>query len=164
MPTRISARDWGQVIRRRLQADTEVLRRVAVDVAARGEAAAVEDTEALDLVDRGRFKRGWGHRAIPEGAVLYNDAPYAPAIEHGRRPGQPGPPLAPIKAWVQRKLVAEGKVAPEDVDSAAYAIRNAIRERGTPPKFVLRDLKPRLATWFKVEARRQLQQRRTPPS
>jgi hypothetical protein len=136
--------DFERVLRERVASDLRIAERAAADAAMRGVARAVQRTNELGLVDMGAYKSGWK----AEGATLRNDAPYAGVIEYGRRPGRPGPPLAPIREWVLRKLVPEGAVAPEDAEGAARAIRDAIHVRGTPPKYVLRDLIPHLRADF----------------
>lgn len=160
MPVRIRARDWGAEMRRRLAQNTKLAREAALETAARGEMLAVAETDDRDIIDRGRFKRGWSHAPTPTGAVMGNDAPHALPVELGRRPGQPGPPLQPIVDWVRRKLVPLGAVAPDEVDEAAFLIRQAIHHRGTPPQFLLRDLTPTLRALFKKEVRRRLRRGR----
>lgn len=144
MPLEISARDFGRVLRKRLEADADLARKAALEAAQRGVADVVEATNKKGVVDTGHYKRSW--RAVPtdEGAELVNDTPYASVIEYGRRPGAPGPPVAPILDWVRRKLVPEGAVEPEDAERVAHAIRNAIHKHGTKPRYVLRDLVPKL--------------------
>ena len=100
----IKAADFGRAIEEQLREDTGLARRVALEVALRGVSRAVTLTNKAGKVDRGQFKRSWKAIPTPDGAELLNDAPYAGVIEHGRRPGRPGPPLAPIYEWVQRKL------------------------------------------------------------
>jgi hypothetical protein len=54
--------------------------------------------------------------------------PYAIVQEKGRTAGAPGPPLAPILAWVERKLGKSGAEARR----AAGAIRKKLHEKGMP--------------------------------
>jgi hypothetical protein len=103
----IKASQFTAWLSKRLQADTQIVREAALETCLWGEAAAVKRTNAVDAVDQGQFKLSWNHGAIPLGAEVRNDAPYAGVIERGRRPGRPGPPLAPILAWVNRKLKGE---------------------------------------------------------
>ena len=100
----------GALLRRQLERDRDLVARVALETAQRGLAKAIAETDRQGLVDRGTFKLSWKAERVPGGAELRNDAPYAAVIEYGRRPGRPGPPLAPILAWVHRKLVANGQV------------------------------------------------------
>jgi len=163
----IRANDLGDRLRRRLREDTELVRAVALEVALKAEGAAVRATNNSGLVDQGQFKASWVHRSIPKGAEVGNTAPHASTLEHGRRPGRPGPPFAPIREWVARKLVPEGKVTgPDgsppteaDIDQAAWAIRNAIHIRGSKPHLLLKGLEPRIARWFRREARRRLRRK-----
>lgn len=157
MPTvEIPASRFAEFIRERLQRDTDLVRKVALETALRGEAAAVAQTNKVGAVDMGHFKNAWSHRRIPKGAELGNSAPYADVIEHGRRPGRPGPPLAPIEEWVERKLVPNGLVEAKDAKSVAYAIRRSIHIKGTKPRLILTGLMPKLREWFLLEAVRRL--------
>ena len=56
---------------------------------------------------------------------------WAPAVELGRRPKQPGPPYDPILEWTRRN---RGKLGVEfdEIESVAFAIRNKIHEEGSP--------------------------------
>lgn len=96
-----------RAIQQRVDADTERLRLLALEVAVRGEADAVRGTDRAGLVDLGGYKLAWSHRRRSWGAEVGNTAPYAPVLEWGRRPGRPGPPLAPIYEWVQRHFRRE---------------------------------------------------------
>lgn len=111
----ITADQLGAAIRKRLQEDTSIVRAAAVEAVQQGLRDAVRATDRAGAVDQGLFKGSWMARAIPLGGVLENTAPYAAVIEYGRRPNRPGPPLAPIYAWVQRKfrgqITAEYRVA-----------------------------------------------------
>lgn len=156
----IKASDFGAWLRRRLAADTEIVRAAALEACAWGEADAVKRTREVEAVDQGQFVLAWSHRALPNGAELRNDAPYAAVIERGRRPGRPGPPLEPILLWVNRKLVKNGAVDPEAAHGVALAIRNAIHIRGTKPRWILRDTMRRMKPRFKREALRRLRAKR----
>lgn len=103
----IAAKDFAAWLSKRLAEDTEIVRKSALEALVRGEAQAVRRTTEVGAVDQGQFRLAWNARARPDGAELRNDAPYAAVIERGRRPGRPGPPLAPIFAWVNRKLRGE---------------------------------------------------------
>lgn len=52
---------------------------------------------------------------------------YGLPLEHGRQPGKPPPPIAPIQLWVERKLGLSG----EEAEQAAFLIARAIGRRGT---------------------------------
>ncbi|MCI0347588.1 MAG: hypothetical protein L0221_19475 [Chloroflexi bacterium] len=142
-----------------LRRDTDLVRLVALESTLFGEAHAVALTNKENLVDRGFFKLSWKHGSTKLGAELRNDAPYGPVIEHGRRPGRPGPPLEPIQAWVNRKLVANGHVKAEEADEAARAIRDAIHFRGTKPRKVLQRTYAVMKKHFKSEAIARLRRR-----
>lgn len=147
---------FPKLLKERLQRDLGLLRRATLEAAMRGVGEAVRATDDRGLVHLGYYKLSWKANSIPQGAELRNDAPYAGVIEWGRRPGRPGPPLEPIREWVARNLVANGVVKPQDAERVAFAIRRAIHVRGTPPRFVLRGLLPRLRDFLLSATRRQL--------
>lgn len=144
----------------RLRADTEIVRLAALETSLRAESALVALTDKEGLVDTGFYKARWQHARTPEGAEVFNDAPYAAVIEHGRRPGRPGPPLEPIRAWVLRKLVPNGVVPLAEVDAAAQRIRDKIHFQGTAPRRILARVRPKLLVWFQAAVRRTLIRRR----
>lgn len=104
MPITVTAAQFPAAIRERLRQDTELVERIALEVAQRSLADAVRETNEAKAVDQGFYKLSWGARPMPRGAVLENTAPYAAVLEYGRRPGRPGPPLRPILEWVARKM------------------------------------------------------------
>jgi len=55
--------------------------------------------------------------------------PYAPPIEHGRKPGRM-PPVDAIKFWVIRKL----QIPEEKAEGVAWAIAKSIAKRGFSPE------------------------------
>lgn len=55
-------------------------------------------------VNTGDFIRRWQAQQTPYGARLFNDHPAANVIEKGRAAGAKPPPVAPITAWVMRKI------------------------------------------------------------
>jgi hypothetical protein len=162
---RLTAKQFGRALRRRLQADVRLFERAALDTVMWGLQRAVALTNERGLVDQREYKDSWSYRRISGGAELGNSAPHAPVIEHGRRPNRPGPPLAPILAWVirnrgklglklgRRRRNAAGEMAFKDEDQAAaesgaWAIRWKIHKRGSKPHGVLRqvhdEMKPHL--------------------
>lgn len=152
MPITVDLRDWPATLAQRLRADTEIARRAALEAAQRTVADAVRLTNEAGAVDQGLYKLSWTAAAVPGGAEVGNSAPYAAVIEYGRRPGRPGPPLAPILGWVQRKLGVKGAEA----YPVAVAIQRRIHDRGTKPRrILLRSLAP-LRAYFAVALRREL--------
>jgi hypothetical protein len=81
----------------------EVIRRTVKLRGPRAVQAEIEAVTPRRPVDRGTYRRSFRFDAIPNGAVAYNFAPYAPIIELGRRPGAKMPPIDPIIEWVKRK-------------------------------------------------------------
>ncbi len=153
----VTPKQFAPALRKRLKLGAKAITAAALDAVARGEAEAVRLTAAAGLVDQGAYKLGWKHSKTSTGAELRNDAPHAATIEFGRRPGRPGPPLAPILEWVQRKLVANGEVDASEAEGVAWAIRNAIHRRGTPPRFILRFVYLRIRrVFFPAAIKRQL--------
>lgn len=153
---RVTIRQFGGALRRRVAEDKKAARAAALDTLNRVLAAAVRETNRQGLVDLHLYKNSWKVRPLPDGGEVVNDAPHASVIEYGRRPNRPGPPYAPIYEWVVRKLVGNGEVAPEDAASVAWAIRNAIHTRGSPPRHVLAHAMLHWRAWFTAELRRRL--------
>lgn len=117
----------------RLRRDSRERRRgvelALFEAALRAEIIVAEDTP----VDRARLRNAWDVQKVDEGADLYNDTPYAGAVEAGSRPHWP--PEDPIKRWVERVINP-----PEDeVDGITYAIRKKIAEEGTDPVYMVKD-------------------------
>jgi hypothetical protein len=158
-PIPTTAKDFPRMLRQRLEADTKLLEAAALETANRGVHEAVRLTDSLDLVDQAQYKNSWKAAPIAKGATLANDAPHAATIEYGRRPNRPGPPLAPIREWVRRKLVGNGEVAEEDAEHVAFLIRLSIHRKGSPPHFVLRSVVKQLGPWFREAAVQALRRR-----
>lgn len=151
----VDKKDLAAVLQKHFKNRQDSLIAATNEVTMRGVADAVATTNTENLVDLGTYKRGF--RVVmasgpARGAQLRNDTPYAAVIEYGRRPNRPGPPLAPIRAWVERKLGLTGAEA----DRAAYLIRWAIHHRGTRPRWVMKRTYERMKLWFKAEAERRL--------
>jgi len=146
--------EFGSELTKLMRKRTRQARAAAVGSAQFGAALAVVKTGGENLVDLGGYKNAWKGVRVHNGAEVINDAPYAGVIEFGRRPGRPGPPLAPILAWVESKLVRGGEVAEEDARSVAFAIRAKIHRDGTPPRLVLTGTKRAVTRHFRSAMRR----------
>lgn len=112
-------------------------------------------------VNTGNFKRSWRWSKLPDGAAVYNMAPYAGVIEYGRRPGSQMPPTRPIAQWIQRRL---GKNAKE-AQGMAFAVAKAIGKRGLLGRKILTRYIPALQGNFRTETLAELNAalgRRTP--
>jgi hypothetical protein len=155
-PIETLARNLPGLIKRRLAEDTEYLRAAAYDACLAGERHAVQLTDKEGLVDQGQFKASWKAARLSNGAEVRNDAPHAPTLEYGRRPNRPGPPLAPILEWVERKLVGNGEVAPEDALHVARAIQAKIHREGSPAHHILARTWTRMKVHFDRACRRRL--------
>lgn len=164
----VDARNLGRVLQKHFRDRQAMLAAATYEVAHRGAAEAVRITNAEGLVYLGTYKRGFrvidpggrvtlgGRRDmrfnVRKGATLRNDTPYAGVIELGRRPNRPGPPVAPIREWVRRKLGLTGR----ELESATFAIRLAIHRHGSRPRFVMRRVYEKMKVWFRAEAERRL--------
>lgn len=155
----ITAEQWGKVLQDRINADTELLSKAALGAVLRGVAEASKMTVKEGLVDRGSFLKAWEAGQDGRDAYLRNSAPYAGVLEYGRRPGAPGPPFEPILEWVERKLVGNGEIEPEEAVDIAWAIRNKIHHDGSPPHFILRDVSGKLRGYLRKEALRLLRRK-----
>ena len=92
------------------------------------------EVSARTPVDRDKLRDGINYQFIspfPElvGSVGSGAAEYAPAIEHGRKPGRM-PPVDAIKFWVIRKL----QIPEEKAEGVAWAIAKSIAKRGFSPE------------------------------
>lgn len=89
------------------------------------------DAKAFDV---GTYRRAWKSELVGQTAVrVYNVAPYAAVIEHGRRAGKTPPPARALIPWVSRKLGIRG----DEAKSVAFAVARSIGKKGIKGKFVL---------------------------
>lgn len=102
---------------------------------------AIHATKPYAPIDQGWLNdpnRGWEVGEKADRAFLESRAPHAAFIEFGTKPHWA--PLAPLKAWAERKLRA--KFRPKDraaaADRLAYAVQRKIAERGTEGRFFFR--------------------------
>jgi hypothetical protein len=103
-------------------------------------------------VNTGYYKRAWKLDALPDGARLYNQAPYAGVIEHGRRPNSAFPPLQAIEDWARRRL----GLSKAEAKRAAYPIAKAIAKRGLQGRKVLTSSLPDITKFFTIEVEKEL--------
>jgi hypothetical protein len=68
--------------------------------------------------------------------VVSSPLPYAEAVELGTKPHTP--PIAPLILWAERVLGLSDTADDKAATKAAYAVRGAIRERGTGGKYMFR--------------------------
>lgn len=106
----------------------------------------------------GVYWRGWRAGPTSRGAVIYNDVPYAPIIELGRRPGRM-PPRKAIAPWLKRKLHLSDKEA----EGMAFVVARAIGKRGLEGRHVLEasipDIVKRVEDGIDAELRKELARR-----
>lgn len=125
-----------------------------LSTALRARVIMVQETQEKRVMNIGTYQRGWKADVLKtERAVkVYNLTPYAGVIEKGRRAGARQPPSEPLARWAQRKLGLPYKRA----RSVGFLIARAIKRRGIPGKFVLRDAIPKLEAAFETEMTREL--------
>lgn len=153
MPSvKVDARNLGNVLRAHVRGVSALVHAAALDTCHRGVAEAVRLTNDAGLVDLETYKRGFQVDPASTGPELRNDTPYAPVLEHGRRPGRPGPPVAPIREWAARKLGLSGA----ELDRVAWAVRNAIHRRGTKPHKIMFRTQLSMRGWFRAAVEQRL--------
>lgn len=109
---------------------------------------------AVDKGGGGGFIGRWKVEATATGAVIRNNAVYAPVIEWGRRVGSLMPPVKVIARWAQRRI----GLSPEEAKRAAFSIARAIQKRGLLPRLILTDAIPELMSVTRQEVDRELAQ------
>jgi hypothetical protein len=109
-------------------------------------------TAELKIFDRGTYRMRWKAEPTAKGARVFNDAPHAPVIEEGRRPGARPPPSAVIARWAQRKLHVPKKQAA----GIGFVIARAIGKRGIPAKHVLGNMVGPLTAVVEEEVLREI--------
>lgn len=161
MAKRIKAEHFGAAIKAKTDQIVEIVKGASYNAALFGERHAVQLTNERGLVNYGTYKLAWrrGASRKPYGAQIKNNTPYAPVLEYGRRPGAPGPPLAPILDWVESKLVRNGDVEPGDAWWVAERIRAHIHRHGSPPRGVLFDTTKAMKKHFREEAMKRLRRK-----
>lgn len=152
MAQRIRVQDFGAAMHRKMAQRKRLVEAAAVETCAQAEVELVARTDAAGLVDQGEYRQGWHSRRIDGGAEIGNDAPHADAIEYGRRPGRPGPPIEPIRRWVERKI----QPPPQQLEQIAWLVQRSIHHRGSEPNLILTSYQPRLKQLFKQNIRRRL--------
>lgn len=107
-------------------------------------------------VNTGHFRRAWKATPAPDGAYLFNDAPYAGVVEFGRRAGSRMPPRDVIAHWAQRRL----GMSRQDAMAAAWVIGRAIARRGLVPRRILNgsldELRKLVANEIELEIEKEL--------
>ena len=169
----IDIKKLGPALRKLGSAGKKAIARGALSGAMRGVQYMQDRTAAAGVFDRGGYRRGWKARPTANGAILFNDAPYAPVIEEGRRPNSRMPPVAVIERWVKRKGIGGGldkirgasgkndgpiqKAAKVDSKGIAFAIARAIGKRGIKGKHLLALAAPALIKIVNEEVKREVQ-------
>lgn len=155
----------GAQIRVDEQERQEEVEEACFAAALEGMPIVVEDTPS----DRGQARAAWDVDRVPGGADLFNDAPYAGALEAGSRPHRP--PFEPILRWVVRKfgLKMQNKSSskrgfedlgdvPEETRAVAWAVCEKIAQEGTEGNWMVRDNLPKLERILKREVEKRLRQ------
>jgi hypothetical protein len=94
----------------------------------------------VGVFDTGKYRRSWKVMSLPDGAKLYNAAPYADVVERGRKKNRKQPPKKVIEAWARRKL----GLSVEEARAAAYPIARAIGKRGLRARHVEKSARPQV--------------------
>jgi bacteriophage HK97-gp10 putative tail-component len=105
-------------------------------------------------INTGEYARSWQAKKLDNGAVIFNDAPYAAIIENGRRPGSRPPPSDVIFKWLEQKLRGQVKNRRDRVKAAkgmAFVIARAIGKRGLPAHRVMARTRVRLNRLVQAE-------------
>jgi hypothetical protein len=150
----IQIRDLEEYMRRLGSAFEPAILQGLTATAVRSVATLATETNNKRVRDTGRFLQGWGHSpAMSLGGAnatvrVFNDAPYSGVIELGRRSGRKMPwvrghavTTQPIYLWCIRQL---GMTA-ADAERAAWGIAASIKRKGIKGKFIVRDVKDKLA-------------------
>lgn len=141
----------GSFLDRQVSLVKAAARRASVEAAELGVTMATVETDKKGSVDRGNFKLAWESRPMIFGAQIRNGAPYAAFIERGTRPHWP--PLAPILAWVMRK----NQMDEEDAYPIARAVQVKIARSGTKPRFIMKDILPKIKRVWENEVEREIE-------
>jgi len=83
--------------------------------------------------------------------VVGSDVPYEPYVLGGKIPSWT--PIAPLKAWVERKKLSwlDKAEKPLSIDQMAYMIRAAIKRRGIPPRNIFQTVLEKKKDWIIAE-------------
>ncbi len=123
------ARAWAEAMRlsrAALEDVTDLLRREVARAAPAGVSGNLRGSV---------FSRVRGEGVGRLRGVVASHAPYADAVEFGRRAGAPMPPWqkgSPLHMWVVQRLEAGGG----DFESAAFLVARAIADRGTRGRYM----------------------------
>lgn len=107
----------------------------------------------MGAMNTGNYRRNWRAEAIPEGARLYNNTPYEPVIEEGRRAkgvGKEG--LRNLELWVRRKL----KVRGNEARHVAFAIARTLARRPLAARSVMGRAKDAIVDAVMAEVNREI--------
>lgn len=99
------------------------------------------------------YLRAWKAQRTMNGAVIFNDMPYAGIIELGRRPGARMPPSRLLVPWLKRKL----HMSDSEAAGAAFVVARAIAKRGLEGRHVLEASIPDIVKFVDEEIGNELQ-------
>jgi len=105
-------------------------------------------------VNTGQYKRSWKYTDTAEGGKVFNNAPYAPIIEYGRRPGKGISQVGQIAVatWAMRRLGVDYSKA----KGIAYCLSQKYKRVGLKGRYVLRDSLPEIETVINTEVKNQI--------
>lgn len=107
----------------------------------------------VGAVDTRHYLRGWKAQRTSDGAVVFNNTPYAGVIELGRRPGARQPPSHVFVPWLKHKLHVPESAA----KGIAFLVARAIAKRGLEGRHILDASLPDIVKYVDVEITRELQ-------
>lgn len=90
--------------------------------------------------DTGVYRRNWHAARHPQGAMVYNDTPYAGVIERGRRAGV-GVSSEKLIPWVRHRM---GIKDPRIARRVAFVVARSIKQRGLKARFVMGSILPKM--------------------
>lgn len=95
------------------------LRSVTVMYRRTAEAPPASARGSMGALDTGHYRQAWKAGALPNGAHVFNQRPYAGVIEHGRRAAFVGyQGIKNLQGWAHRKL----QLSMDEARDAAFAI------------------------------------------
>jgi hypothetical protein len=165
MPSyRVTPERFPILFREREQARAaRVVKAIQETVLVEGPAIAVQQTQALGKyapINTSNYLRGWKAEKLDNGAIVFNDTPYASVIEHGRRRGARMPPTKVIAEWLEQKM--RGRVRNRAkrlrmAKSMAFVVARAIGRRGLPAKNIMKKTRRKLDPMVKKAVREALE-------
>jgi hypothetical protein len=177
MNVRVPLKDFSALLEKLGKKAEAAVQAGVLSASERARVIVVQESQRKRVFNTGYYVNNWKSArtfgADTVGFTVFNTAPYAGVIEHGRRPQPPRPPktgpkrpkgsgplpmgsLPPFRkaivAWVMRKF----SLPYEEAYSRMWAISNAINRNGIPARNVLTDAMPLIQAAANQEIEREL--------